>query len=71
MAFCKGKINLIQFSYILTEIVGLSSADSDQIRKFFDPKSRNFIEYDDMLKVMDNTSLVEKIYLEENPPPAQ
>ncbi|KAL4468003.1 hypothetical protein ABPG72_015873 [Tetrahymena utriculariae] len=62
----KGVINQIQFAYILSEIIGLSASDSDQIRKFFDPQSKNTIEYQDILRVMDDTSLVEKIYLDES-----
>lgn len=36
------------------------------MKKLFDPKGKNRIEYSDIVRVLDDISLVEKIYLNDN-----
>lgn len=54
--FLIGNINHIQFSYILTEIVGISADDLEKIIKEIDPTHLNIIKYYDFLNLVYSNS---------------
>lgn len=55
-----GLINLIQFKYVMTEMLELSIQEVETLIKFFDPKQTNAIKYTDVLSMLQNPNLIDK-----------
>jgi len=54
-------INYIQFSYILSEVCGLTPDDTDKITRFLDPMNSRQINYNDLLKILENPSNISQV----------
>ena len=59
--FFTGKINYIQFSYILSENFELESSDIEQIVNILDPDSTKIISHDLFKKILQNSNNIEEL----------